>query len=191
MRFKRLFSAIDTHTNGKPTRTVIGGLPYIKGKTILEKMMYLKENQDWVRKILICEPRGGASYSGAILTDRCTAGTDIGVIYMDSDGYVEMSEHDTIGVATTLLEAGIIECVEPFTSIKLDTPAGIVNVKVKVEGGVAKEVTILNKGLISETAITVTDELEDNNTVVQEITGSAYVTGIHTFVVDPDDPWQD
>lgn len=39
MRFKRMFSTIDTHTCGDPTRTVIGGLAYIPGKSMPEKMM--------------------------------------------------------------------------------------------------------------------------------------------------------
>ncbi|TET85267.1 MAG: proline racemase, partial [Desulfobacteraceae bacterium] len=38
MRIKRVFSTIDTHTGGEPTRTIIGGLPYIPGRTVVEKM---------------------------------------------------------------------------------------------------------------------------------------------------------
>ncbi len=144
MRFKRLFSTIDTHTCGDPTRTVIGGLPYIRGKTIPEKMLYLRDNQDWIRKILMFEPRGNEVQSGAILTEPCTPGADVGVIYIEVGGYLYMCGHDTIGVATAIIETGMIEAVEPYTYIKLDTPAGVVKVKVKVKDNVAKEVSFTN-----------------------------------------------
>lgn len=144
MRFKRMFTTIDTHTCGDPTRTVIGGLPYIPGKTVVEKMMYLKNNADWIRKILMFEPRGNEVQSGAILTEPCSGEADIGVIYIEVGGYLYMCGHDTIGVATALIESGMIEPVEPYTHINLETPAGIVRVKVKVEDGIAKEVTFKN-----------------------------------------------
>ncbi len=144
MRFKRSFTTIDTHTCGDPTRTVIGGLPHIPGKTISEKMNYLKENEDWIRKILMFEPRGIEVQSGVILTEPCTPGTDIGVIYIEVGGYLFMCGHDTIGVATALIETGIIKSTEPYTHINLDTPAGVVRVKVAVENSVAREVTFVN-----------------------------------------------
>ena len=144
MRFKRSFTTIDTHTCGDPTRTVIGGLPYIPGKTISEKMIYLKEHEDWIRKVLMYEPRGVEVQSGVILTEPCTPGTDIGVIYIEIGGYLFMCGHDTIGVATALIETGIIKSTEPTANINLDTPAGVVRVKVSVENSVAKEVTFVN-----------------------------------------------
>ncbi len=144
MRFKRMFTTVDTHTAGEPTRTVIGGIPYIPGKTITDKMMYMKEKEDWIRRILMHEPRGNEVMSGVILTEPCTPGADIGVIFIEVGGYLPMCGHDTIGVATSLIETGTIKPVEPYTNIVLDTPAGLVNVKVKVENNVAKEVTFTN-----------------------------------------------
>ena len=37
MKAKKMFRTIDTHTCGEPTRTVIGGIPPIPGKTMEEK----------------------------------------------------------------------------------------------------------------------------------------------------------
>lgn len=144
MRFKRMFSTIDTHTCGDPTRTVIGGLPHIPGKTMPEKMIYLRDNADWIRKILMFEPRGNEVQSGTILTEPCTPGADIGVLYIEVGGYLTMCGHDTIGVGTALIESGIITPVEPYTELTLDTPAGLVKIKVKVENNTAKEVSFTN-----------------------------------------------
>jgi proline racemase len=144
MRIKRVFSTIDTHTGGEPTRTIIGGLPYIPGRTVVEKMTYLKENMDWVRTALMFEPRGHSVMSGAILTEPTHSEADIGVIFIETGGYLPMCGHDTIGVSTALVETGMVKVEEPFTKITLDTPAGLTQVRVNVENGVAKAVTFRN-----------------------------------------------
>ncbi len=144
MRIARVFSSIDTHTGGEPTRTIIGGLPYIPGKTIVEKMTHLKENMDWVRTALMFEPRGHSVMSGCILTEPTIPDADIGVIFIETGGYLPMCGHDTIGVATALVETGMVKVEEPVTHIALDTPAGLTRVRVDVEDGVAKSVTFRN-----------------------------------------------
>ena len=45
------------------------GLPRIKGKTIVAKRQWLKENHDDIRKSLVFEPRGHADMYGCYLTE--------------------------------------------------------------------------------------------------------------------------
>ncbi|MFE1550669.1 proline racemase family protein, partial [Streptomyces sp. NPDC058718] len=52
--------------------------------------------------------------------------------------------HGTIGVATVLVETGMVPVVEPVTTVRLDTPAGLVSVDVRVEDGRACSVTFTN-----------------------------------------------
>lgn len=144
MNFQRLFSTIDTHTGGNPTRTVISGLPVVKGSTMSEKMLYMKENYDWIRKFLMNEPRGHDVMSGTLLVEPCHPEADIGAIFIETGGYLPMCGHDTIGTCTALIEAGLIEVFEPYTNINMDTPAGLIEVKVKVVNGKAEEVTFAN-----------------------------------------------
>ncbi len=144
MRFKKLIHTIDTHTVGEPTRTITGGIPPISGDTMSEKMLYMEKEMDWIRKALMFEPRGNDVMSGVILTEPCDERADIGVIFIEVGGYLPMCGHDTIGVATALIEAGIIEAKEPVTEIILDTPAGLVEVKVDVKDHVAKDVSFRN-----------------------------------------------
>ncbi|HKL12876.1 MAG TPA: proline racemase family protein [Halanaerobiales bacterium] len=144
MNFKRIFHTIDTHTAGEPTRTIVGGIPYIPGKSMEEKMMYMKNNMDWIRKVLMFEPRGNNVMSGVVLTEPCKKQADIGVFFIEVGGYLPMCGHDTIGVSTALIESGTIKPKEPVTKITLDTPAGLVNVKVKVENNIAKDVSFTN-----------------------------------------------
>jgi len=144
MIIKRSFSTIDTHTLGHPTRNVIGGLPSIPGKTMSEKMLYMQDNMDWIRKLLMTEPRGNEIMSGTCIIDPCLPEADFGIIYFEVGGYINMCGHDTMGVCTALLESGMVEPKEPITQIKLDTPAGLLVVDVKVENCSAKEITFTN-----------------------------------------------
>ncbi|MBT2645160.1 proline racemase family protein [Bacillus sp. ISL-34] len=144
MKAQRVFTTIDTHTGGNPTRTLINGLPKLVGKTMSEKMLHMKKEYDWIRKHLMNEPRGHDVMSGALLTDPCHPEADIGVIYIETGGYLPMCGHDTIGVCTALVESGLIPVKEPVTSLKLDTPAGLVEVDISVENGKAKEVSFCN-----------------------------------------------
>ncbi|ENQ3079143.1 proline racemase family protein [Bacillus sp. WLY-B-L8] len=144
MRAHRVFTTIDTHTGGNPTRTLISGLPKLVGETMSEKMLHMKKEYDWIRKLLMNEPRGHDVMSGALLTDPCHPKADIGVIYIETGGYLPMCGHDTIGVCTALVESGLIPIQEPVTSLKLDTPAGLVEVDIAIENGKAKEVSFCN-----------------------------------------------
>ncbi|PWW28795.1 proline racemase [Cytobacillus oceanisediminis] len=144
MRAKKVFTTIDTHTGGNPTRTLISGLPELKGATMSEKMLHMKREYDWIRQLLMNEPRGHDVMSGALITAPCHPKADIGVIYIETGGYLPMCGHDTIGVCTALVESGLIPVQEPVTSLKLDTPAGLVEVEIKVEEGKAREVSFCN-----------------------------------------------
>lgn len=144
MKADRIFTTIDTHTGGNPTRTLISGLPLLKGDTMSEKMLHMQREFDWIRKFLMNEPRGHDVMSGALLTDPCHPEADIGVIYIETGGYLPMCGHDTIGVCTALVESGLIPVQEPVTSLNLDTPAGLVEVEIAVEEGKAKEVSFSN-----------------------------------------------
>ena len=118
MRSQRVFTTIDTHTGGNPTRTLISGLPKLLGDDGRENVTYEKE-YDWIRKLLMNEPRGHDVMSGALLTDPCHPDADIGVIYIETGGYLPMCGHDTIGVCTALIESGLIPVVEPITSLRV------------------------------------------------------------------------
>jgi proline racemase len=144
MRFKKIISAVDTHTEGEPARVVVGGVPIIPGATFLDKWKWARENLDDLRKLLMFEPRGSSVMSGSIITAPVTPGADIGVIFIEVSGFLPMCGHGTIATCTALVETGIVPPVEPFTYITLDTPAGLVKAKIQVEDGIAKNVTIQN-----------------------------------------------
>lgn len=144
MQARKLYQTIDTHTEGQMTRHVVGGFPHIPGSTMGEKMIYMKEKEDWFRTFMTCEPRGAKHWAATILTGPCTPGTDVGVLYYEPLGWLPMCGHDTIGVGAVLVETGMIPVTEPYTCAKLDTPAGVISLNIHVEDGRAREVTFVN-----------------------------------------------
>lgn len=144
MRSSRTITAVDSHTEGMPTRVVTGGVGVIPGDTMNDRRLYFMEHLDDLRLFLMNEPRGHAAMSGAILQPPTRPDCDWGVVYIEVSGCLPMCGHGTIGVATVLVEAGMVDVVEPVTEIRLDTPAGLVVAKVAVSDGHADAVTIEN-----------------------------------------------
>jgi proline racemase len=127
-----------------PTRVVTGGFAPIPGETMNDKRLYFQENLDHLRRLLMTEPRGHGAMSGSILMPPTRDDCDFGVLYIEVSGLLPMCGHGTIGTATVLVETGMVEVVEPVTTIRLDTPAGLVIARVAVSDGHADSVTIEN-----------------------------------------------
>ncbi|MEV1065112.1 proline racemase family protein [Streptomyces sp. NPDC050263] len=144
MRSSRLFSAVDSHTEGMPTRVVTGGVGVIPGATMNERRLHFVEHLDHIRRLLVNEPRGHSAMSGAILQPPTRPDADFGVLYIEVSGCLPMCGHGTIGVATVLVETGMVEVVEPVTTVRLDTPAGLVVANIAVRDGHAESVTLEN-----------------------------------------------
>lgn len=135
---------VDTHTMGEPTRIIIEGLPFIPGNNMMDKKNYLVKHFDYIRTMAMHEPRGHKDMFGAVLMKPTKKEADIGVIFMDSGGYLNMCGHGSIGVSTILVNEGYVKVEEPVTTITLDTPAGLVKAKVEVENKKAIGVSIEN-----------------------------------------------
>lgn len=144
MRSVRTISAVDSHTEGMPTRVVTGGVAPVPGATMAERRRHAMEHLDPLRRFLVDEPRGHPAMSGAILQPPTRQDADWGVLYIEVSGFLPMCGHGTIGVATVLVETGMVPVTEPETLVRLDTPAGLVEARVSVRDGVAERVTLRN-----------------------------------------------
>ncbi|AYD39151.1 proline racemase [Clostridium fermenticellae] len=144
MKIEKSIFAVDSHTMGEATRVVVGGVPSIPGKTMPEKKEYLEEHMDYLRTSIMLEPRGHNEMFGSIITQPTMDEADLGVIFMDGGGYLNMCGHGSIGTATVAVEEGIVPVEEPVTTVMLEAPAGLVKAKVKVEDGKAKQVSLEN-----------------------------------------------
>jgi len=141
MRSTRIIQGIDSHTAGCPLRLVTSGFGPIRGKTMVEKRADLMR-RDELRQLVLFEPRGSFNMPAAVLTEACSPDADIGMIILEPDTYPPMCGHCAMAVATIAVEAGYVTAVEGETLVRLDTPAGVVPARVKVENGRAVSVTL-------------------------------------------------
>lgn len=141
---KKFIFAVDSHTAGEPARIIIGGIPKIPGKSMVEKKEYIKRNLDHIRTALMHEPRGHSDMFGAIITPPVSDEADFGVVFMDNSGFYDMCGHGSLAIVTVVVEMGMVDVVEPVTEVIFDTPAGLIRGYAEVENGRIKSVSVRN-----------------------------------------------
>lgn len=132
---------VEMHTGGEPLRVVKSGLPDVHGTTILDKRRYLKDKLDYLRKLLIFEPRGHYDMYGVYLVEPDVTGADVGCIFIHNEGYSTMCGHAVIALGRYLIDHGIVKKpVSPETRVVLQCPCGPVEAFVQYKNGVTGNV---------------------------------------------------
>lgn len=144
MRSTRMVTAVDAHAEGEPGRVITGGVGDVPGATMFEKMRFLAEHRDDLRKLMLREPRGYPALCCNLLLPPCHPDADAGFVIMEQMEYAAMSGSNTICVATVLLETGILPMVAPVTEFTLEAPAGLVRVRAECDDGKVRRVTFQN-----------------------------------------------
>lgn len=146
-------TTVESHTQGEPTRILVGGLSALDAEpsaiAVRDKLI---NEYDGIRKILMLEPRGHRDMFGAILFKPTRPDADLGAVFTDSGGYLNMCGHGSIGVSTFAVESGLVTGRYPsFAAIAdddidvhLDTPAGLITVTVHVRGHEVENATLTN-----------------------------------------------
>jgi proline racemase len=126
---------IDLHCAGEPLRLVRSGFPEVPVAPILERRRWVRDHADHARRALMYEPRGHRDMYGAVLMSPHRPDADIAVLFMHNEGYSTMCGHGTIAIGTALIEEGLYPATEPQTTIRLETPAGVVAAVANVTRG--------------------------------------------------------
>jgi proline racemase len=145
--FVRTIEVLDTHTEGNPTRIILGGAFVPQGLTLRESYEWLKSNDDQLRRILNFEPRGNPMMCSVMLIPSSTSDfeADFGAIIMEQDEYVPMCGHCIIGAATAVARLGLLGAAKPVEAVRFETLAGLVTCEVTIESPAsATWVTITN-----------------------------------------------
>jgi proline racemase len=139
-----MIHAVDLHCCGEPGRVIVGGVPDVAGRTMFEKMQFLAEHKDDLRKRMLREPRGYPAANCNLVLPPCDPQADAGFVIMEQVEYPPMSGTNTICVVTALLETGLLPMREPVTELTLEAPAGLVRVHAACRGGKVTEVAFRN-----------------------------------------------
>ncbi len=144
MRLAQLIQAVDAHACGEPGRVIVGGVLDVPGATMFEKMSYLQNHADGLRKRMLREPRGYPAANCNLILPPTQPGADAGFVIMEQVEYPGMSGTNTICVTTVLLETGMLPMREPVTELTLEAPAGMIRVRAECAGGKVQRVTFQN-----------------------------------------------
>jgi 4-hydroxyproline epimerase len=140
---KKTFFCIDAHTCGNPVRLVAAGGPLLQGQNMSEKRQHFLQEFDWIRKGLMFEPRGHDMMSGSILYPPHNPENDIAVLFIETSGCLPMCGHGTIGTITIAIEEGLLIPKTPG-KVRMEAPAGLVNIEYQQEGNKVKSVKLTN-----------------------------------------------
>src|ERR671938_504562 len=99
---------------------------------------------DRLRRLLLREPRGSVAVHANLIVPSLRPDCAAGFIVMEPTEYPPMSGSNTICVATVLLETGMVEMREPETTLRLEAPAGVVEVRAACRDGRCESVELTN-----------------------------------------------
>jgi proline racemase len=143
MRAGRAITVVGCHAGGEVGNVVVGGVLPPPGATVFEQMQALA-GDDSLRRLLLREPRGSVAQHANLVVPPTRADCDAGFIVMEPTEYPAMSGSNAICVATVLLETGMVEMREPETRLRLEAPAGLVEVTARCRDGRCESVELTN-----------------------------------------------
>jgi proline racemase len=143
VRAARTLTVVGCHAAGEIGNVVTGGVLPPPGDTVFEQMQALARD-DSLRRLLLREPRGSVAVHANLVVPPTRPDCDAGYIIMEPTEYPAMSGSNTICVATVLLETGMTEMREPETTLRLEAPAGVVEVRAACRDGKCESVELTN-----------------------------------------------
>jgi trans-L-3-hydroxyproline dehydratase len=144
MRARRALTVVGCHAGGEIGNVVTGGVLPPAGATVFEQMQTLQREGDWLRRLLLREPRGSVACHANLVVPATRPDCDAGFIIMEPTEYPPMSGSNTICTATVLLETGMVEMREPETVLRLEAPGGVVEVRATCRDGRCERVELQN-----------------------------------------------
>jgi len=136
-------TVIGCHAGGEVGTVVVGGVLPPPGDSVLAQMQALARD-DSLRRLLLREPRGSVAVHANLIVPPTRDDCDAGYIIMEPTEYPAMSGSNTMCVATVLLETGMVEVCEPETVVRLEAPAGVVEVRCACRDGRVESVELTN-----------------------------------------------
>jgi trans-L-3-hydroxyproline dehydratase len=143
VKTRRAITVVGCHAGGEVGNVVVGGVIAPPGETVFERMQALRAD-DSLRRLLLREPRGSVAVHANLIVPSSREDCAAGYIIMEPTEYPAMSGSNTICVATVLLETGMVEMHEPETTLRLEAPAGVVEVTARCRDGRCESVELTN-----------------------------------------------
>jgi proline racemase len=144
MQLKNAITVVGAHAEGEVGRVITGGVIAPSAPSMYECLEAFEAKHDWVRGLLLSDPRGSVNAAVNMVTPPISPEADFGMIVIESDYYPPMSGSNLICTVTAVLETGMVAMQAPITNLCVDTPAGLVYVRAECEGGKCRRVSFKN-----------------------------------------------
>ena len=131
---------IDAHVAGEAVRLIVSGAPSVPGRSMIEKLTWLRKHAGELRRLLMCEPRGHDAMHGAMLTEPTSPDAHVGVLSMHAAGFPLVSGEGIIAAVTIALENDLIQGVGH--EVVVDTPVGLFRARPRAAEGRVSGVTV-------------------------------------------------
>ncbi len=168
MRASRVIQVVGCHAEGEVGDVIVGGVLPPPGETVFAQREAMQRDFDHIRQMLICEPRGSVARHVNLIVPPKRADCVAGAIIMEPTEYPPMSGSNTMCITTVLLETGMVPMVEPQTRLRLDMPAGPVDVLAECRDGKVVSVELTNVPCFA-THLDVPLEVEGYGTIAIDI----------------------
>ncbi len=144
MRLQQVVTVVGVHAEGEVGRVITGGVIAPRAASMFERQQALARDQDWLRLMLLSDPRGSVNAAVNLVTPPIDPEADFGLIVIESDYYPPMSGSNLMCAVTAVLETGMLPMREPLTELCVDTPAGLVRVTAACADGKCRRVFFWN-----------------------------------------------
>src|ERR1700724_2943184 len=144
MRLQQVITVVGVHAEGEVGRVITGGFIAPQATSMFERQQALQRNHDWLRGMLLSDPRGSVNAAVNLVTPPIAPEADFGLIVIESNYYPPMSGSNLMCTVTAVLETGMLPMIEPLTRLYVDTPAGLVRVEAECGGGKCRRVRFSN-----------------------------------------------
>jgi proline racemase len=143
-RPRLMVNTVDYHTAGEPFRIVSGGVPPLRGGTIMAKRRYALDHLDEIRQLLVFEPRGHADMYGGFVTEPEDAGAQLGVVFFHNAGYSTACGHGTIALVTWAIDTALVPGGGRLVEVIVDVPSGRLKTVATMQDGRVRSVRFRN-----------------------------------------------
>jgi trans-L-3-hydroxyproline dehydratase len=140
----RRITVVGCHAEGEIGDVIVAGAPVPPGATVYERMDHFRRHHDDIRRFLICEPRGSVARHVNLLVPSAVPDCATGAIIMEPTEYVPSSGSNLICITTVLIETGRVPVTEPVTTLRIEVPGGVVEVRAHVRDGRCVSVELAN-----------------------------------------------
>jgi proline racemase len=144
MRLQQVITVIGVHAEGEVGRVITGGVIAPQASSMFERQQLLQRDHDWLRGMLLSDPRGSVNAAVNLVTPPISPEADVGMIVIESDYYPPMSGSNLMCTVTAILETGMLPMTEPVTRLCVDTPAGLIRVEAECAAGKCRRVSFRN-----------------------------------------------